>query len=84
MSDDCISRQAILDVLQELWGSSGELMDRIMELPSVTSKPKTGKWINEKWDGIVLLGVTCSCCGVVEGRFTSYCPNCGAKMEVSE
>lgn len=43
--DDLISRQAVLDILQELWGTSGELMDAIMELPS--AEPKTGHWIEQ-------------------------------------
>ena len=33
---DCISRDDVRDVMQELWGTSGELMDRLMALPSVT------------------------------------------------
>ena len=33
--EDCISRQAVWDVMQELWGTSGELLDRLMALPSV-------------------------------------------------
>ena len=81
MSDDCISRQAILDVLQELWGSSGELMDRIMELPSVTSQPKTGHWIldADREHG------RCSECGckedLVDGHSSyKWCSNCGAMM----
>lgn len=45
---------------------------------------KTGKWINEKWHGLDLIGVTCSNCHVVESRFSAYCPNCGAKMIKSE
>jgi hypothetical protein len=32
---DCISRDDVRDVMQELWGTSGELMDRLMALPSV-------------------------------------------------
>jgi hypothetical protein len=33
---DCISRDDVWDVMQELWGTSGELIDRLMSLPSVT------------------------------------------------
>ena len=43
---------------------------------------KKGKWINEKWtDDDQLIGVTCSNCHVVESRFYTYCPNCGADMK---
>ena len=33
---ECVSRDDVRDVMQELWGTSGELMDRLMALPSVT------------------------------------------------
>ena len=36
---DCISRDDVRRVMQELWGTSGELMDRLMDLPSVTPQP---------------------------------------------
>ena len=38
---DCISRDAVWEVMQELWGTSGELLDRLMALPSVNpQEPK--------------------------------------------
>lgn len=40
---DCISRDDVRDVMLELWGISGELMDRLMALPSVT--PQEPRWI---------------------------------------
>ena len=33
--EDAISRDEVWDVMQELWGTSGELMDRLMALPPV-------------------------------------------------
>lgn len=45
MNDDLISRQAVWDVMQELWVTSGELIDRLMTLPSVNpQEPKTGQY----------------------------------------
>ena len=42
-SGDLISRDAVWDVMQELWGTSGELIDRLMALPSVNpQESKTG------------------------------------------
>ena len=78
--DDCISRQAVIDMM-----NYGILEDNIKELPSVTPKEKTGKWIDDEF------GSKCSCCG----RYTHldkfdrpmkfmYCTMCGAKMEVSK
>ena len=74
--DDCISRQAVIDMM-----NYGILEDNIKELPSVTPKEKTGKWIDDEF------GSKCSCCG----RYTHldkfdrpmkfmYCTMCGARM----
>jgi len=79
---DCISRDDVWDVMQELWGTSGELIDRLMSLPSVTpQEPKTGhckdcKWWKDK-DGVYRRGIAAeSKCPinrreVMEGR--GYC-----------
>ena len=54
-------------------------------------EPKRGEWISE-WDGFEF-DVRCSVCGemalIKEGgshdhKYSNYCPNCGAKMEVQE
>ena len=86
--EDAISRQSVWDVMQELWGTSGELIDRLMTLPPVTPAPKTGRWIwrTKYWNWV------CSECDENPTRGTGYtpnnmdgykyCPNCGAKMEV--
>ena len=89
--DDCISRQAVLDGLASIAkvkarsDAQKSLMGRIMffveQLPSVTPKEKTGKWIDDEF------GSKCSCCG----RYTHldkfdrpmkfmYCTMCGARM----
>ena len=81
---DCISRDDVRDVMQELWGTSGELMDRLMALPPATpQEPRKGHWTCDR------ANVRCSCCGkgykdfYGKARIASYnyCPNCGAKME---
>ena len=62
----------------------------ILNLPS--AQPKTGKWINEHWDGdsnfqmdgrgACWLVCECSNCHEeIKRKPTKYCPNCGAKME---
>ena len=86
-SEDCISRQAVLNTL--FYKSDNncevvlnkELQDRIKALPSVTPQQKMGKWIDvDSLDGA--LWHECSECGETEFYATDYCPNCGAKMEV--
>ena len=88
-SEDCISRQAVLNTL--FYKSDNncevvlnkELQDRIKALPSVTPQQKMGKWIDvDSLDGA--LWHECSECGETEFYATDYCPNCGAKMEVEE
>ena len=78
--DDAISRQAVWDVMQELWGTSGELMDMLMALPPVTPAGKAGHW--QDVQGLFF----CSECddGFGEVFHWNYCPNCGAKMEDGE
>jgi hypothetical protein len=60
-----------------------------VELPSVQPEPKRGKWIKTaRWGRVYY----CDQCrnyldfdGVNAGRgSTNFCPNCGAKMEVTE
>ena len=92
--DDCISRQAVLDMM-----NFGILEDNIKKLPSVTPKKKTGKWIDDANKIDAQFGrhtYICSECGKYAEHFISgtevwwdrikpnFCPNCGAKMEVSE
>lgn len=85
---DCISRQAVIDLMIQKWGEnfSGdsamqESIDAIRVLPSVTLQaPNTGHWTDDGY---------CSCCnkqtlpldisGYASG-YDSFCPNCGAKM----
>ena len=63
-------------------------------LPSVTPQPKTehGKWISEMVDGEDWKGckrqyyqpISCSKCHSPNLYKSTYCPNCGAKMQESE
>lgn len=99
--EDCISRQeAILQVQRYGVGCfdaeefSPEQCERFViqklnELPSVTPKEKTGRWINKT---LIYKGETegerdcyagtCSACGGVQECW-NYCGGCGARM-VSE
>lgn len=75
--DDCVSRQAVLDLMQLKMGGK-ELYKAVYELPPVTPTRKVGKWI--KTGG----SFRCSEC-IVMPEFTDirtlkYCPNCGVKM----
>ena len=94
--DDAISRQAVIEKLNELdWQElylpihfKKHIIDK---LPSVTQK--SGKWIDKEisnpdypfQDRKI---IECSKChyGIVQARlgYTNYCPNCGAKMESEE
>ena len=65
--------------------ASKQSMHKIIhDLPSVTPKPKTGHWILTDDDFVY--------CSECENSYYPrpidaswyYCPNCGAKMEVSE
>ena len=80
--EDAISRE---QAKAEIRKAFPDLMDRIdinsilNELPSVTSKQRTGHWKREWY--IDRFEEVCSECGRGEENQTDYCPNCGAKME---
>ena len=76
--DDCISREAVLEILGNYGCTNREglLFRDIKELPPV--QPKTGHWIDSS------NGWMCSECKCDNTFDTNYCPNCGAKMESEE
>jgi ribosomal protein L37E len=86
--DDCISRQAVLDMLEDINAETEGVgfyyehyVEYIKNLPPVTPQPKIGRWIN-----IDATHSKCDRCGAVfeiasENGESNYCPNCGAKME---
>ena len=89
--DDCISRQAAIDALQEVsehytekgreWHPHVNFMvDAIKELPSAQPERKRGKWVDGK----------CSLCSEHAPFYSmastyyksNFCPNCGAEMRM--
>lgn len=82
---DCVSRQAVLDLIADYDLSMGQVVRGIHDLPPVTPKQRTGKWIKSR-DSYGNNHFTCPFCehdiatkydGTWEDNF---CPNCGAKM----
>lgn len=102
LCEDAISRQATLDAIIKLLGIKNEaylleaeraVYQRILAMPSVTSKPQIGWWIPIEYDGYadgnpVWDKWECSECGWEhsgdEESLTTYCPNCGSRMEVEQ
>lgn len=91
--EDCISRQAVLDILVKYDNDMGsdvyrEIFDNIDKLPSVTPQPKMGQWIEhverDDWDDSEEVWYECDQCHVGSGEASNYCPNCGAKMVKSQ
>lgn len=104
LCDDCISRQAVFDGLASIAkvkarsDAQKSLMGRIMffveQLPSVTPKEKTGRWI--RWyetieqEHCTIHDPHCKCSECNQeydpyiASLFSYCPNCGAKMQEAE
>ena len=82
-SEDCISRQAVLDKAFDFMDDDCETyravyVSDIRKLPSVIPQRPKGKWI------VFRCGDTdtfkCSECGMRVINPYKYCPNCGAKM----
>ena len=73
--DDAISRQAVLDLLEDT--NNGWIINEVVQLPSVTQK--SGKWITD--EPTVFKPYICSECGIFHnGKYKNYCPNCGCRM----
>ena len=92
--DDCISRQAVLDINERYCGQmpgyvNHEIWKEIKALQSVTPLQKMGRWI--KHDTGHSIYYDCSLCNCVAPctetadkilwKMTNYCPDCGAKMQ---
>ena len=88
--EDAISRKVVLRLFATHDGKY--LYEAIQQLPSVQPKAKTGHWIAQDIHNCHT-NFKCSECGYMHdfmhlyGKPTAdytYCPNCGAKMEVEE
>lgn len=90
---DCISRQAVLDLIADYDLSMGQVVRGIHALPSVTPQPRKGHWVLNDNQGVKAVGYLtyhCSECGreissKYHGKISllkeyPYC-HCGAKME---
>ena len=80
---DMVSRDAMWEVLQRLYGTEGELVEELMSLPPVLPMPKMGKW---EYDGDQII---CSQCKTVFSFMslrtaTNYCSVCGSYNGGSE
>lgn len=82
-SEDCVSRQAVLKIMDWGWKKGIYPTNKIAAMPPVTPKQRTGHWIAYNHE----LGVTyfkCSECGGFDGNTEAekgrYCKWCGAKM----
>jgi hypothetical protein len=94
--DDCISRQAVLDLLENT--NNGWIINKVLQLPPVNPQkaicpsagvdcedcpahgPKTGYWVKSIWSKDVW---ECSECGweiYDQEAKTNYCPSCGCRM----
>ena len=77
LCDDCISRQAVIEIAVET--GAWETQSKVMDLPSVTPKEKTGKWkrTTDKTEHLVW---ECDKCGWQQRIATNFCPDCGCHM----
>lgn len=88
LSADCISRQAVLSILNGFDVMDGytdqqRAIHMVELLPS--TEPKTGHWraiTAEEDEEMAFLGlVECTNCGLKGAFNCNYCPNCGAYMK---
>lgn len=83
VAKDCISREEVRKLIcqnNDAYGYSDrfhEFTEKCLQLPSVTTQPKRGKWIDTG------SGQECDQCHEIQYGYDSgryYCPNCGARM----
>ena len=88
---DCISRQAVIELIDQQYPMLTGFKVPINDLPSVTPTRKKGKWVEQDgFDGDTYYD--CSECGesfcLIDGTPTdnlyNYCPSCGAEMGEEE
>ena len=86
-SEDCISRQAVLDALHskfadgfdgDKWWNSTHVLDAVNRVPSATPQPKVGRWIGHR-EHCEKLGLIPSGLGVYE-----WCSNCGHGIDIRD
>ena len=82
---DCISRKAAIDVAKQHWYKP-DIAGALEELPPVTPKQRTGKWILDRSGAYCCSECMEPCAGYVMMKpRDKFCKMCGAKMEgVSE
>lgn len=76
--EDCISREAVLEILEKEEFKGDAIYEIEKKLPPVTPTRPTGKWIDIGDEGLVF---KCSLCGNKNTIESHFCPNCGARME---
>lgn len=86
---DCVSGQAIINAIANtcFWLSAdnwNELMECINSLPPVTPQPKIGRWAILKDEYGDIVDAVCSCCDEHGNHKWTFCPHCGARMEVED
>lgn len=91
MNDDTIYRQAaiayaISGLTREFEGEKWIRVSEVREsLQIIPSTERLGQWEDIEHAPNGLLYVTCSVCGKRQTvEFTSYCGNCGAKMDLED
>jgi hypothetical protein len=86
---DCVSRQEIEDAIANtiVNGESlgyGLAWDILYDLPPVTPQPKIGRWAILKDEYGDIVDAVCSCCDEHGNHEWTFCPHCGARMEVED
>ena len=92
--DDAVSRQALVNEFQNTedaeyckWSTDG-IVSVIKDMPSVQPKANTGRWIDRSEGGRIkypwMEAYECNECGEYGSAAWKFCPNCGARMGVSE
>lgn len=93
--EDCINRKEVNVLVDELaraisdercfmprGRSTANIMQDILDLPSVTPKAKMGRWIDIQYFKAddTYYRPKCPFCSIEPKEYSNFCPNCGARM----
>ena len=80
--DEYIEREEAMHIAFKSPFFSDALMEEIKAIPAAdVATVRHGRWGSYEPD---LDGYRCSCCKLVHRTCTTYCPNCGATMELED
>lgn len=80
-STDLISREAVIDLLNQFGYYDKEMERDLSAIPSAVPEREKGEWVySERFSTIYPMYVCSKCSGLNRSCYDNFCSNCGADM----